>query len=300
MDRKPQIDSRFDLLKKLGEGGMGEVWQAYEKSSGSVVAIKFLKRDLSRVKDVTRFLREIDHLSRISHPNVIRIRECCTDDLWYSMEYCPDGALADINGIGGRNAKFAATYTLQVAKGLKALHESEPAIFHRDIKPANILIGADGNLKVADLGLSIAEDETHVTTSNWRTPGYAPPEQYYDFAGLDASGDIYSLGAVAYYLLTGIDQRRPPDLSPSNVTKAFAILLARMLAQNKDDRPANLSPVIEVLDAIANPDYITHRLTVLECEQCGSAAIHFDQSGIDNGIEWDINCGFCGFNKGLA
>jgi serine/threonine protein kinase len=297
MDPKPKIDGRFELLQKLGEGGMGEVWKAYEKSSGSVVAVKFLKKELSRAKDVTRFLREIDHLGRILHPNVIRIRECSVNDLWYSMEYCPDGALSQIAGIGERNAMFSAKYTLQVAKGVKALHSAEPAILHRDIKPANILMGADGNLKIADLGLSIAADETHVTTSNWRTPGFAPPEQDYDFAGLEASGDIYSVGAVAYFLLTGNDQRRPPDLSPSNVTDAFSLLLPHMLAKNRSSRLVNINPAIDVLDAIANPGCSSYTLTVLQCEQCGGAAIHFDQSGIDNGIEWNITCGFCGFRK---
>jgi serine/threonine protein kinase len=297
MDAKPQIDARFQLLKKLGEGGMGEVWRAYEKASGSVVAIKFLKKDLSRQKDVVRFLREIEHLSRIIDPNVIRIREWSVDGLWYSMELCPGGALSAISGIGVRDAKSVASHALQIAKGVKALHDAEPAILHRDIKPGNVLIGADGNLKIADLGLSIAADETRVTSSNWRTPGFAPPEQNYDFEGVDSSADIYSVGAIIYFLLTGNDQRRPPDLSPSNVTDEFSLLLSRMLAHNRNERPAKIAPVIDVLEAIANPNRMGYSLTVLECDQCGAAAIHCDESGIDNGIEWRLDCRFCGFSK---
>ena len=195
----------IELLRKLGEGGMGEVWLVYHSDLGAQFAVKKLKPELMREKDFKRFQREIKYLQQLRHPNIVRIVDVSDDPAkpGYAMELCPEGSLDSNADVIRTDTDRCLRVFWEVASGLEYLHSQQPAIIHRDVKPANVLIGADGKAKVSDFGLSRSVATERVTSSVWVTPGFSPPEQYDNFAETDERGDLFALGATLYFLLTG-------------------------------------------------------------------------------------------------
>jgi serine/threonine protein kinase len=236
---------RLHLIKKLGEGGMGQVWLAYDRTRGAQFAAKQLHPHLVRPKDLARLQWEIENLKALQHPNIVRLIEASDDPgrPGYLMEYCPGGSLETAVAETSVDTARAIQLFLQVLAGLKYAHNSPGTIVHRDIKPGNILIGADGNAKLSDFGLSVVLDgeQTRVTTSNWISPGFSPPEQYHDFAGVDQRGDIYAIGSVFHYLL----MTRPydPRVSLAGVADPMKRLLELMLPERPEDRCESIEAV---------------------------------------------------------
>ncbi len=198
----------YHILRLLGRGGMGEVWEADHVASGRRVALKVMSNKLASDLDRKRFLREGRLAASVTHPNVIYVfgSEEIAGAPVIAMELVHEGTLKDLlKKRGPLPVAEAVDYTLQLIAGLDAAHKA--GVLHRDIKPTNCFLGADGTVKVGDFGLSIstlARPESLVTTTGSviGTPALASPEQLRG-EELDVRSDIYSVGATLYFLLTG-------------------------------------------------------------------------------------------------
>jgi tRNA A-37 threonylcarbamoyl transferase component Bud32 len=206
----------YTVVRKLGEGGMGAVWQAAD-TAGRTVALKVLSREHASARTyVTRFFREAQAAIGLRHPNLVQGLRVGEDGglYYYAMEYVPGGSVAERIGRGGRlMPPDCLRIVTDVCRGLAYAHRQ--GVVHRDVKPANIMLAKDGTAKLADLGLArrIDSDATALTASAQAlgTPHYMAPEQIEDARRADARSDIYSLGATWYHMLFG----EPPFRGPT-------------------------------------------------------------------------------------
>lgn len=199
----------FEIVRALGSGGMGEVYEAVDSRSGHRLAVKILLRSALETKRAReRFLREGVLAASINHPNSLYVYG--TEEVGglplIAMELAPGGTLDDrVKSQGPFAPDAAARAALQVVQGLNAA--AERGVLHRDVKPSNCFVDRDGTVKVGDFGLSVSRtesDATQLTASGafLGTPAYASPEQMRGH-DLDVRSDIYSVGATLYFLLTG-------------------------------------------------------------------------------------------------
>jgi TolB-like protein/ketosteroid isomerase-like protein len=205
---QPQILGDFELLDKLGGGGMGAVYRARQLSMQREVAVKILHEHLaSDTAFVDRFYREAHASGKLTHPNIIRgiAAGKAGDRFYFAMEFVDGESVSELLKRHGRlPAGEVARIGLEVARALDHAHSRQ--IVHRDIKPANIMIDREGVVKVADLGLAKARSEESGLTQAgavYGTPAFMAPEQASDAASADQRSDIYSLGVTLYFLLTG-------------------------------------------------------------------------------------------------
>ena len=203
------VDNRYDIVRTLGSGGMGEVYLARDRTLCRDVALKILKSQYAGDREsAERFKREALSAARLSHPSIVQVydRGDTADGAHYiAMEYVPGGTLKErITEEGPLDARLAASYGYQVAEALGAAHAK--GIVHRDIKPQNVLITAPGQAKVADFGIaraaSAASDSHTKTGTVMGTAGYMSPEQALGRPATPKS-DLYSLGVVLYEAVTG-------------------------------------------------------------------------------------------------
>jgi serine/threonine protein kinase len=200
----------YTVVRLLGSGGMGQVYEVEENESGRRVALKILPPALASSLDRRRFLREGRLAASVSHPNSVYLFG--TEE----VEGIPTIAMELVHGIplnryveerGPMTSRAAVDTILQVISGLQAAEAA--GLLHRDVKPSNCLIDATGTVKISDFGVSISSQslETQLTTTGTfiGTPAYASPEQLKG-EETDVRSDIYSVGATLYYLLTG----KPP------------------------------------------------------------------------------------------
>ena len=203
---------RYRLSEKLGSGGMGEVWRAYDRSMKSDVALKFLIHNRLDGPGVARFEREARATSRLSHPNTIRVFDFgWTEDgfPYYAMEYIRGKTLRDLVAQSGPlSPALAQRLFSQIAGALAEAHSM--SLVHRDVKPANIMVsqfgGKNHQVKLVDFGLvkMAAGSATTLTAEGWTggTPSYMAPEVIQGKEA-DARSDVYSFGATMYFAVTG-------------------------------------------------------------------------------------------------
>jgi hypothetical protein len=245
---------QYELGHKLGEGGMGEVYLAEHQLLKRPCALKLINPD-HRGNPVTlaRFQREVQAAAKLTHPNTIEIFDYGhTDDgtFYYVMEYLPGINLADLVGQFGPLPPGRAIYLMrQVCKSLAEAHCH--GIVHRDLKPANIFLAILGGecdvAKVLDFGLvklTASPDSPKLTTDFTvsGTPWFMSPEQATCVRGIDGRADIYSIGAVLYFALTG----KPPfdEETPAAVMAAHASQQIRPPSQLGFDVPGDLEAVV--------------------------------------------------------
>jgi tRNA A-37 threonylcarbamoyl transferase component Bud32 len=255
-----RIFGGYELLAKIGQGGMGEVYKARQVSLDRVVAIKILARALYDNEEfIKRFEREAKAIARITHPNIVGVYDFGHHDgLRYMVNEFVDGkSLAKL--ISDRLVLPAAEFVPLMVQCLSGLnHVGSQGIVHRDIKPDNILITRDNIAKIADFGLakdvSRKDDNTDLTAAGLAmgTPAYMSPEQCMG-QKLDVRSDIYAFGVTAYFALTGqkpftgnssfevmTKQREhhppPPHKLAPGVPAELSSVVMRMLAKQPDER----------------------------------------------------------------
>ncbi len=201
-----KINDRYEIIKSIGEGGMANVYLAYDTILDRNVAIKVLRGDLANdEKFVRRFQREALSASSLSHPNIVAMYDVGEDDgLYYIvMEYVEGKTLKQLlKKRGSLTLSEAIDIMLQLTDGMAHAHDSY--IVHRDLKPQNIMIEDDGQIKITDFGIAMALNSTQLTQTNsvMGSVHYLPPEQAAG-KGTTIKSDIYSMGIIFYELLTG-------------------------------------------------------------------------------------------------
>ncbi|MBI5369002.1 MAG: protein kinase [Planctomycetes bacterium] len=196
------------LVRELGRGGMGVVYEAVQVSLNRRVALKVLNLTSQDGTAIERFKREAENVARLNHKHIIRVYGAGNVDgvYFYAMEYLDGRSVADLARHEPLTARRAAELVAQAADALHFAHANN--IVHRDIKPANLLLDREGNLVLTDFGLArdIGAQSLTATGQVLGTPHYMPPEQAEGkLDQVDARSDIYSLGATLYELLA----RRP-------------------------------------------------------------------------------------------
>lgn len=206
IEKGQMINDRYEIIKSIGEGGMANVYLAYDTILDRRVAIKVLRGDLSNdEKFVRRFQREALSASSLSHPNIVEMYDVGEDDgIYYIvMEYIEGKTLKQlIKKRGALTLSEAIDIMLQITDGISQAHDSY--IIHRDLKPQNIMIKEDGTIKITDFGIAMALNSTQLTQTNsvMGSVHYLPPEQA-SGKGSTIRSDIYSMGILFYEILTG-------------------------------------------------------------------------------------------------
>ncbi|HJT77203.1 MAG TPA: serine/threonine-protein kinase, partial [Gemmataceae bacterium] len=219
---------RYRILKELGRGGMGVVYQAEQTMMDRTVAVKVISRALlEHPGALERFNREVRAAAKLTHPNIVIAHDAeqVGDLHMLVMEYVEGQSLAQVLKKKGPLAvAHACHFVRQAALGLQ--HAFEHGMVHRDIKPQNLMLTPKGQVKILDFGLAKVASERGkgqgLTTSNayMGTPDYSAPEQATDARSADIRADIYSLGCTLYCLLAG----RPPFDEASDVLTILAHL----------------------------------------------------------------------------
>ncbi|HLG42753.1 MAG TPA: protein kinase, partial [Planctomycetota bacterium] len=194
--------AQFRILRELGRGGMGIVYEAEDKRLERRVAVKVLNPEISaNLRYELKFLREARAAAKVSHPGIVTVFEAARHrgQLFIAMELVEGETFAGLLGSGRRwSAEEAAGLVRQAAEALRAAHEA--GILHRDVKPGNLMLTSSGTVKVLDFGLARdlhGEFEVTAESGFAGTMAYASPEQLQNHP-LDARTDVYSLGTVLY------------------------------------------------------------------------------------------------------
>ena len=254
------VKGRYVLRERIGVGGQGEVWRAFDPQTGVDIALKILHPPSGRSAPAwVALVHEHESSGRLDHPGILHVyppeRDAATFLL--PMELAPGG---DLRRLRGTNYLTIIPVLLEVAKALEHAHER--GIVHRDLKPGNVLFDAHGRVKLADFGVSGRSTDTG--SMRGLSPFTASPEQLRGEAPMPGD-DIYGLGALAYELLSGkpphypnFDPQRmqtepvPPLVPVQQIPPQLAALVAAMLDKDPRKRPANMRDVIDELDAALN------------------------------------------------
>lgn len=263
------LEERYQVLKELGRGGMGIVFQAHDKRLNEQVAIKILSPLLSNdTEALERLKREVSAARRITHPNIIRIHDISEAKglHFVSMEFFHGENLKEYIR---RNAPISAMQAFQIASqicdGMDAAHHQ--GVIHRDLKSQNIIINSAGQIKIIDFGLAHTAQLQGMTATGliMGTPEYMAPEQV-SGKRVDERADIYSLGIILYELFTGRvpftgdsaiavgfkqmkeDPPRPRDLNPQ-ISPAVEAVILKALEKDPVMRPRSVAELKADLEA---------------------------------------------------
>jgi serine/threonine protein kinase len=276
------LQARYRVVRQLGQGGMGAVYEAIDQRLDTTVALKETLFADERLRK--QFEREARLLARLHHPALPRVSDHFSegDGQFLVMQFIPGDDLSEM--MTRKRGPFPPDQVLswadQLLDALDYLHEQEPQIIHRDIKPQNLKLTSRGQIILLDFGLAKGQagEISRVTTSAsifGYTPNYAPLEQIQGL-GTDSRSDLYSLGATLYHLMTGV---KPPDaltraaalvngqpdpLAPANeanpeVAAEVADVLKQALAQNREQRYATAAEMRRALHGTEQASTIVNR-----------------------------------------
>lgn len=270
---------QYILEEKLGEGGMGTVYRAQHGMLKRPTAIKLLSADRNATEDLDRFRREVQMTAKLKHPNTVTIYDYGRTDagtFYYAMELLDGVTLWEIVRAGGAMPQSRAIHVLrECAMALQEAHSM--GLVHRDIKPNNIMMTRQGGLcdvtKVLDFGLvknvGPSGDVTNtVSEAIIGTPRFMSPEQILDPPSIDPRSDLYALGAVGYYLLTGrfvfegesaieicaqhlsAEPELPSFCAERELDPELEMLVMQCLEKKRDDRPSSAAEIARRLEAL--------------------------------------------------
>jgi serine/threonine protein kinase len=272
------VIGNYQVLDRLGAGGMGTVYKARHRRMKRVVALKLLSRSVAQSdKFVQRFQREVEAVAQLSHPNIVMAHDADEAEAGHFlvMEFVNGRDLAgEVQQRGPLPVAEAVDCIAQAARALEYAHAQ--GIIHRDIKPANLLRDISGVVKVADLGLARFNDrfgrheEMAALTqagSIMGTVDFMPPEQALGLTDIDHRADIYSLGCTLYFLLTGAPPYQGPSLMAillkhregsipslrsvrSDVPANLDDLYRWMVAKKPHERPDSMSEIVRALEGL--------------------------------------------------
>lgn len=272
---------QFEILGEIGQGGMGKVFLAKDKTNGKMIALKTVKGNVKHDDRVLqRFQKEAQAAVQLHHPNIVKTfgSGMANGTLYIGMEYIEGLTIADrLSKMGTFTPREALRITRQIAEALAYSHNL--GIIHRDIKPQNLLLDKKGNVKILDFGIAKTmwdfeimdvqeakspEDMLMTIGQRLGTPVYMPPEQMRN-EPIDGRADIYALGATLYEMLTG---KRPfiggdvkevmrqkeaavhpgSDILKKAVPAVLATLVLQMLNKERSTRPRTASRLIQAID----------------------------------------------------
>ncbi len=328
------IDNRYTVIRKLGSGGMADVYLANDEDLERLVAIKILDKRFARDEEfISRFQRETRAAAGLNHPNIVNIHDRGrTDSSYYiAMEYLEGESLHEIiSNEGGIDPTEVVSIAEQILKALQFAHERD--VIHRDIKPHNMIMNDRGEVKVTDFGIARAgASSTKVTTTGsiLGTANYMSPEQA---AGKEvtSSSDLYSLGIVLYEMLTGQvpfdgdnlmtvamkhlnETPEPPGDFVPEIPDQLDVITMKALAKNPQQRYENADEFlldieklkkgrsVEPLRSVTGDTRLVKRQApeenIREKTLVGSAGLPTGNSGIfcpGCGQYNDISASFCG------
>jgi tRNA A-37 threonylcarbamoyl transferase component Bud32 len=273
----PCVFGEYELLEKLGQGGMGAVYKARHRRLDKQVAVKLVRPDVrNSSRFLARFQREMQAIGRLEHPHLVEAQHAGEHEgvLFLAMKLVEGVDLARlVRAQGPLPVADACELARQAALGLHHVHQC--GLVHRDVKPSNLMLTSEGQVKILDLGIArLAGEgvENAALTQERTTLGtidYMAPEQALDAAAVDGRADVYSLGCTLFHLLTSkppyADQPRAKDKLRAHLQGAvpsprslradlppeLARLVERMLAKHPEDRPATAQEVARALEPLA-------------------------------------------------
>ncbi len=237
------LSDRYEILEKIGSGGMSDVYKAIDHKLNRLVAIKVLKQEYSTDKNfVSKFWTEAQSAARLIHPNIVNVYDVGNDQgVYYIVMELVEGITLKkyIEKKGKLEIRESIGIAMQVCQGIEAAHEQK--IIHRDIKPQNIIISKDGKVKVTDFGIARAASSQTISSNAMGSVHYISPEQARG-GYCDERSDIYSLGIVMYEMLTGM----VPFEGESTVQVALMHIQSEMVPPRKYEPmiPVSLEKII--------------------------------------------------------
>src|SRR2546427_9951790 len=231
----------YEILEEIGRGGMGVIYRARQRYSRRIVAVKrILAHQVNSHETLVRFRREAEAVASLDHPNILPIHEVSESEEglpFFSMKYAEGGSLRAAAPALRAKPRECVRLMAKVARGIAYAHGK--GVLHRDLQPGNILLDENGEPMVSDFGLAKWLDQDSDLTRTLETlgtPGYIAPEQTeYPADKLTSAADIYGLGAILFYLLTG----RPPFVGPN------VLVVIHQAAMTPAPRLRSLAPSLD-------------------------------------------------------
>ena len=259
------LDGKYEILKKVGQGGMSIVYLAMDKRLNKQWAVKEIKNDGSKSTDtlLKGLEREANILKDVDHPVLPRIVDIIKENgtIYVVMDFVEGKPLSDVlKAEGAQPQDKVIEWGKALASALDYLHSMDPPIIYRDMKPSNVMLKPDGAVKLIDFGTAkeyIVENNADTTALGTR--GYAAPEQFGDAQGhgiynTDARTDIYNLGATLYHLVTGKNPCEPPyEIKPirqwnPTLSSGFEQIIIKCCQPSPEDRYQSCSELLYALD----------------------------------------------------
>ena len=267
------IADRYEIVGKVGTGGMSDVYKAKDHILGRFVAVKVLKPEFSEdVNFVTKFRTEAQSAAGLEHPNIVNIYDVGSENGMYYivMEYVEGITLKTyIEKKGQLSYKEAVSIAIQVGRGIEAAHNKH--IVHRDIKPQNIIISTEGKVKVTDFGIARAANNHTIHSDVMGSVHYTSPEQARN-GFVDGKSDIYSLGIIMYEMVTGRvpfdgdstvaiaiqhlqEEMTPPSVYAPNLPISMEKVILKCTQKNPDRRYETVSDLlVDLKKVLISPD----------------------------------------------
>ncbi len=267
------LSGRYEIMSRIGIGGMADVYKAVDRVLNRYVAVKVLKREFREDENfVKKFWSEAQSAAGLQHPNIVNVYDVAEDrGLYYIVMELVEGITLKeyIQKKGKLTSKEVIGITLQVCAGIEVAHSNN--IIHRDVKPQNIIISKEGKVKVTDFGIAKATSSNTISTNVMGSVHYTSPEQARGGFS-DAKSDIYSLGITMYEMITGElpfdgdstvsialkhlqEDILPPSEHVEDISHSLEQIILKCTQKSADRRYANISQLIRDLKhSLQDPD----------------------------------------------